>query len=111
MYYVDKRIRWIKNDYKNKHETWHVAIRLLEKHLTRRNVHKKSYEIKIGEQKNGSYMRGASGRARKATKIQNNREVQREKRRLNPSRRRSNKNMACKRRVSPRPRYLQITPF
>ena len=31
----------MKNDNKNKRETWRLAIRLLEKHLTRRNVQKK----------------------------------------------------------------------
>jgi len=56
-------------------------------------------------------MRGASRRAGEAAQIQNNREVQREKRRLNPSRRTSRKNMDCQKRVSPRPRYLRITPF
>ena len=32
----------MKNDNKNKRETWHLPIRLLEKLLTRRTVHKNS---------------------------------------------------------------------
>jgi hypothetical protein len=39
----------MKNYDKNKRETWRLAIRLLEKHLTRRIVHKKM--IKIGDLK------------------------------------------------------------
>jgi hypothetical protein len=36
--YADKRIKGeMKNDNKNKRETWRLAIRLLEKHLTRAN--------------------------------------------------------------------------
>jgi len=41
----------MKNDDKNKHETWRLAIRLLEIHLTRRTVHKnsdKSWRLKMG---------------------------------------------------------------
>jgi hypothetical protein len=41
----------MKNDNKNKRETWRLAIRLLEKLLTRRTVHKnsdKSWRLKMG---------------------------------------------------------------
>jgi hypothetical protein len=37
----------MKNDNKNKRETWRLAIRLLEKLLTRRTVHKTL--IKVGD--------------------------------------------------------------
>jgi len=39
----------MKNDNKNKRETWRLAIRLLEKHLTRANRAQKM--IKIGDLK------------------------------------------------------------
>jgi hypothetical protein len=35
----------MKNDNKNKRETWRLAIRLLEKLLTRRTVHKNSDKV------------------------------------------------------------------
>jgi hypothetical protein len=41
----------MKNDNKNKRETWSLAIRLLGKHLTRRTVHKnsdRSWRLKMG---------------------------------------------------------------
>jgi len=41
----------MKNGDKNKRETWRLAIRLLEKHVTRRTVHKnsdKNRRLKMG---------------------------------------------------------------
>ena len=40
----------MKSDNKNKRETWRLAIRLLEKYLTRRTVHKIqcSWRLKMG---------------------------------------------------------------
>jgi hypothetical protein len=49
----------MKNDNKNKRETWRLAIRLLEKHVTRANRAQNS--DKSWRLKNGSYMRGALG--------------------------------------------------
>jgi hypothetical protein len=53
----------MKNDDKNKRETWLRAIRLLEKHLTRVNRAQKMK--KVGDL-NGSNMRGAFGSVGKA---------------------------------------------
>ena len=51
--YVDKRINGEETNDNNKKEdiTWRLAVRLLEKHLTRRTVHKnsdKSWRLKMG---------------------------------------------------------------
>jgi hypothetical protein len=47
-------------------------------------------------------MRGALGSAGKAAQIQDHREIRRKKGRLDPRRRRSNKNMDYQKRINPR---------
>jgi hypothetical protein len=91
------------DDNKNKRETWRLAIRLLEKLLTRRTVHKNS--DKSWRLKNGSNMRATLGSAGKAAQVQNNREIRRKKGRLDSSRRRSSKNMDYPR-INPRTSFI-----
>jgi hypothetical protein len=81
----------MKNDTKKKRETWRLAIRLLEKHLTRAN-RAQNYDKKLAIE-NGSNMRGALRSVGKAAQVQNHREIRRKKGRLDPRRRRSRKNM------------------
>jgi len=48
LYYTDKQTGFMYNDNRNKNDTWHMAICLLEEHLTRAN---RAHKLKHIQQK------------------------------------------------------------
>jgi len=89
----------MENDNKNKSNTCHEPICLLEKHLTRVNRVKQIKKLMVVGNRDGSNQRGALRRAGKETQVQDRREIWREKGRLIQSCRRSRENMGRQRKL------------